>query len=172
MHSMTTTAACVERFISSNGRVLTIDNKAVASEAAAAMRDHKVGCLVVVNAQAKPVGIVTERDIITRVVAGGMDATQVPVASIMTETIVCCTPEASVTRAQQLMGRHKIRHLPIMDGNRLVGMISSRDILDYQLSTVTAIAQQQSKLIHRLEKDHPGITQVDKDQAGRIMISE
>jgi len=68
------------------------------------------------------------------------------------------------------MADHNIRHLPIVESGRALGMISSRDVLAHQLATVQAVARQQSKLLHDLEHQHPGISHIVKDGFGRVVI--
>jgi len=150
--------------------VLTIDASATAVTAAEKMRHNHVGCLLVIDEKKGVVGILTERDITCKVVAVSADPAKTPVANIMTPKVVSCTMNTPLTKAQQLMAQFDIRHLPIIEGGSLVGMISSRDILAHQLSTVRAIARRQSKILNELEDRYPGITQLEKDPAGRIVI--
>jgi signal-transduction protein with cAMP-binding, CBS, and nucleotidyltransferase domain len=151
-------------------RVLTVEEQTTVAEAAQAMQRHQVGCLVAVDSENKIVGILTERDIINEVVARSVDPDKVPICEIMTTEVVCCDTHTTVTKAQEIMARHSIRHLPIVQGGTPVGMISIRDILAHQLSAVQAIVRRQSRVLQHLETQHPGITQLQTDRAGRIVI--
>ena len=151
-------------------KVLTIDADCTVAQAAQTMERHRVGCLLAVDCEKKVVGILTERDIVNEVVARSADPNEVPVCEIMTADVVSCDVDTSITKAQEIMARHSIRHLPILHAGEPVGMISIRDILAHQLSAVREIARQQSRVLQQLETQHPGITQLETDQAGRIVI--
>lgn len=99
-----------------------------ASEAAAAMADARVGALCIVDGD-RLVGIFSERDLMTRVVVPGRDPRRTSVADVMTRDVV--TADLDDTRAQCLerMQEERFRHLPIREGDRVVGMISMRDLL-------------------------------------------
>jgi CBS domain-containing protein len=74
-------------------------------------------------------GIVTDRDIALRAVARGLDTRKTPAGEVMTRELVTCWPEDEIHSALDLMARHQVRRLPIVDGeSRLVGMISQADV--------------------------------------------
>ena len=160
----------IERLVRRDGRVITIQENADVVSAAVNMCDNTVGALVVLNEQAKVVGIVTDRDLATKIVATGANPAKTAVRDIMAKAVVSCTPDTPIEKAQKAMAQYQIRHLPIIDDGVPVGMISSRDILSYQLATVRAIARNQSKLIHDLERENPGISKIVKDREGRVVI--
>jgi CBS domain-containing protein len=89
------------------------------------MRDEDTGAVPVVD-NGRPVGIVTDRDIVVRAVADGQ-LTQ-PVGDIVTGSVVCATPDMSTREASQLMSEHQIRRLPVVENNRLVGIVSIGDL--------------------------------------------
>jgi CBS domain-containing protein len=156
--------------IAAEREVLTVDPDQSVAEAAEKMRSHNIGCLVVIGQAERIVGILTERDIISKVVAVGGDAKDVLVAEVMTRKIVACSLDTPLSRAQQIMAQHGIRHLPIVENGRPVGMISSRDMLAHQLQAVQAVVRRQGMVLHQLEKEHPGITRIETDRAGRVVI--
>jgi len=159
----------VERLVKREGNVLTIRAGETVVAAARKMRDHHVGCLVVLDNVAI-VGILTERDIINKVLAAPLDPAVTRVADVMTRSIVSCRLDTSVSQARHIMAAHGIRHLPIMEDGMPVGMISSRDILCHELTKARAIVARQSRLLHDLERAHPGISQLRRDPAGRVVI--
>jgi CBS domain-containing protein len=160
----------IERIVKREGKVLTVDATDNVATAAQRMRDNKVGCLVVLDLSGKIIGIVTERDILGKVVATCASPALTKVTAVMTPKVIACGWDTTITKAQQIMAGNGIRHLPIVDDGVLVGMISSRDILAHQLSAARAIVREQSKFIQELEMEYPGITSIRKDHSGRVVI--
>jgi len=160
----------VEVIARTDGKVLMVKPGETVANAARLMADHHIGCLLVADEHEQVVGILTERDIIANVVSRSLDATRTHVTDVMTRKVVGCTMATPIPRAQQVMAEHGIRHLPIMENGKPVGMISSRDILSHQLATVRAIARRQSKIISELEGQHPGISKIKRDNSGRVII--
>jgi CBS domain-containing protein len=97
-------------------------------EAAALMRSHKVdSCFV---GSEKPLGIVTERDIVRKTVAENIHPSQVTIEKIMTTPIVVIDPFSSIQEALEIMKKCNVRRLPVIEHNRLIGVITQRDILN------------------------------------------
>ena len=94
--------------------------------AARIMRDCDTGAVPVVE-NGRPVGIVTDRDIVVRAVADGSQLNR-PVSEIVSGDIVCVTPEMSTHEAADLMSEHQVRRLPVVEGDRLVGIVSLGDL--------------------------------------------
>jgi CBS domain-containing protein len=94
--------------------------------AARIMRDCDTGAVPVVD-NGRPVGIVTDRDIVVRAVADGAQLNR-PVREIVTGSIVCATPEMSTREAADLMSEHQVRRLPVVENERLVGIVSLGDL--------------------------------------------
>jgi CBS domain-containing protein len=94
--------------------------------AARIMRDVDTGAVPVVE-NGRPVGIVTDRDIVIRVVADGGELSR-PVSDIVTEGIVAATPDMSTREAAELMSEYQIRRLPVVENERLVGIVSLGDL--------------------------------------------
>ena len=109
-------------------RVLhTISADATVHDAACLMNEHRIGALVVVE-QGRMCGIFTERDILTRVVGPANNPSQTPVHSVMTDEVLTSTPETKVREARAIMRDRRIRHLPVLEGDELVGMLSIGDL--------------------------------------------
>ncbi len=108
-------------------RVHTIGPGATALDAAAAMNRERIGSLVVVD-EGQVIGILTERDILTRVVAGERTPSRTPVVEIMTSPILTCRPETTLNELRATMRERRIRHVPVMEGDRLAGMVSIGDL--------------------------------------------
>ena len=107
---------------------ITIPLNATAAEAANKMRDKDIGSLVVVEND-KPIGIVTERDFVTKVAASNQQPSRVFVKDIMTSPIVAIPPNTEVAEAAKLMSERKIRRLPVIEEGKLIGMLTENDIL-------------------------------------------
>ena len=108
--------------------VLSISPEATALDAAVLMNDQKVGSLVVMR-RGQLVGIVSERDILTRVVVRRIDPGQALVQDVMTTELVCCQLHTSLEEARGVMKNRRIRHLPVVDDARqLLGLISIGDL--------------------------------------------
>lgn len=126
--------------------IVTIARHDSIREAARKMRTHNVGCLIVKDENGNCIGLITERDI-AHYVAGspqGLDATQV--GHIMADHVVSCPPGTPPAEARRLMASHRIRHLPIVEGGIVVGILSARDILSRQLLEDRAAAEEVAML--------------------------
>lgn len=110
--------------------VITTEEEASANKVAKLMFDNKVGCVVVTNKAGKPLGIVTERDLVVRVLATNADPCTTTAKSFMTSPLVTVDPEATITDAAKRMSRLDIRRLAVLYKDNLVGIISSKDMLD------------------------------------------
>ena len=94
--------------------------------AAMIMRNEDAGVVPVVDGD-RLVGIVTDRDIVIRAVAQGMGPHE-PVRAVITPDLVVATPDMSTREAEKLMAEHQVRRLPVVDGDRLVGIVSLGDL--------------------------------------------
>lgn len=94
--------------------------------AARIMREEDTGAVPVVE-NGKVLGMVTDRDIVIRAVADGAQMSK-PVRDIVTGDVICATPEMSTREASKLMSEHQIRRLPVVEGERLVGIVSLGDL--------------------------------------------
>jgi CBS domain-containing protein len=94
------------------------------------MRDKNIGS-VLIKLDPLHWGIVTERDIIIKVVARGRDPTQVKAADIMTELRYTIDANASVQKASEIFNMHHIRRLPVMENGEIIGMVTARDVAKY-----------------------------------------
>ncbi len=107
-------------------RCLSTEDKAI--DAARHMDTHDISAIMIVDEGGKVVGIVTERDITRRIVAAGLDANAVSVGDIMTADPDVIAPTDTPQFALDLMRSRKFRHLPIVDGSELKGIVSMRDL--------------------------------------------
>ncbi len=151
-------------------KLKTVAPEDTASNAAKTMCNCHVGCLLVVDRDDSLVGIISERDILTKITATDKDARTVSIEQVMTTSVVSCAPNTSTDEAQDIMARHHIRHLPIVKGTKAVGMVSISDVIACQLKVAQERDEQQQGILQQLEDTHPGITQMSTDKSGRIVI--
>ncbi|TLZ44154.1 MAG: CBS domain-containing protein [Methanobacteriota archaeon] len=107
---------------------ITTTADATIAAAAKVMREMDIGSLVVLDSD-RPTGIVTERDIVTKVAAADQKPSQVHVKDIMTSPLVAVNPHEEVVEAAKLMSQRKIRRLPVVQDGKLIGMVTENDIL-------------------------------------------
>jgi CBS domain-containing protein len=113
--------------------VIRIDGDATVFEAIKAMVDANVGAILVSGNQADRVeGIFTERDYLRRVAVEGRTSRDTLVREVMTSPVIVVGPETSVEEAMALMTDRRIRHAPVVDGERLIGMVSIGDLVRVQ----------------------------------------
>lgn len=98
-------------------------------EALELLARHEVGALMVM-AQGRLVGIVSERDYTRKVALQGRNSRETAVAEIMTRNVIVVSSATRTRECMTLMSQHRIRHLPVVDGGTVLGMISIRDIMD------------------------------------------
>jgi CBS domain-containing protein len=107
--------------------VKTIPPTSTFADAGAVLREHNISSIVVVEG-GDPVGIITERDFVG-VVADGLDPASTFVGDRMTRDLVTVEAEMPISEAASLMKERGIRHLPVVEGDRFVGIVSIRDLL-------------------------------------------
>jgi CBS domain-containing protein len=107
--------------------VVTATPEASAISVARQMRDHRVGSVVIVDPEGSPVAMVTDRDLALRVFAAGVDA-EVPVDEYASRPLVCGQPGMELDEAAALMVQHRVRRLPVVDADRLAGIVTLDDI--------------------------------------------
>jgi len=112
----------------------TISPDMNAADAAAIMKSEDVGVLPVVK-DARLVGLVTDRDLVVRVLAERRNPMEVKIGDVATQTTITVTPDMKLAEARELMEKNKIRRLPVMKGQELVGIISLGDVAWADAST-------------------------------------
>jgi len=108
--------------------VYNISPDASVTDAVRMMNDRGVGALLVV-ADDRPVGMFTERDVLRRVVDAGREPSSTKVADVMTRELVTVRPGTTVQEAMGIVTEKRCRHLPVMDGETLCGMVSIGDLI-------------------------------------------
>jgi len=108
--------------------VVTVQSSADVARAARLMKESRISSLIVVDSKDRPLGIVTETDIIYKVVAGNKPL-KTRVEQVMTADLKTITEEETVEQAAKLMAAHRIRRLPVMLDRNLVGIITLKDVV-------------------------------------------
>lgn len=108
--------------------VFTIPLSARVRDAVAALNEHRIGALLVIS-EGSVVGVLSERDVVRGLHRGGAEALERPVRACMTSPVVTIAPEDSINEAMALMTHRRIRHLPVMAGGRLAGLVSIGDLV-------------------------------------------
>jgi CBS domain-containing protein len=137
---MTTVRTLLER----KGRaIFTVEPQAAVLDAIRLMAEHHVGALLVMRGAALE-GIVSERDYARKVILRGRSSADTPVRDIMSSPVITVSLETSAQQCMQLMTDRHVRHLPVVDGGRVVGMVSIGDL-------VKAVIAEQQQQIEQLE---------------------
>jgi len=123
-------------------RVLTTKAGVSVGEAAEVLARNKIGALVIVDEADRIAGIVSERDIVRTIAAGGAEALAGAVASIMTNSVMTCHEEETINEVMTRMTRGRFRHLPVTVGDRLVGIISIGDVVKMRIEQVEREAEE------------------------------
>jgi CBS domain-containing protein len=134
----------VRQLLDHKGRaVFSVEPEAPVLEAIRAMATHRVGALLVMQGTTLS-GIVSERDYARKVILLGRSSADTPVRDIMSSPVITVSPDDTVQKCMQLMTDRRVRHLPVMDGGAVVGMVSIGDL-------VKAVIAEQQQQIEQLE---------------------
>lgn len=115
------------------GRIISIGMGSTAAAAAKLLRSENIGALVVKDSCSTEgdvvLGMLSERDILQALVSYGTNAMAMPVAALMTRNVISCVAQDSLSHVADLMRCHNVRHVPVMDREALIGVVSIRDLL-------------------------------------------
>lgn len=109
-------------------KLITADQSETADRLGKLMAEANVGSIIITR-EKKPVGIVTERDLVVEIVSRNVQPSSVHAQEIMSTPLITIAPDTSVEMASREMVRRRIRRLPVVQGNRLVGLVSDSDLL-------------------------------------------
>lgn len=115
------------------GQVWALEPSASVYDAIAMMADKRVGALLVMRGT-ELLGIVSERDYARKVILQGRSSHETPVSEIMSSPVLTVTPEHTVGECMHLVTEKRIRHLPVMEGGRVTGMVSIGDLVNWLIS--------------------------------------
>ncbi len=125
----------VKTILSTKGSdVITIGPHATLEAAIATLTEHRIGALVVLGADERIIGILSERDIVRALAERGAGALTTPLAQVMTRKVVTCSETETVGAIMEQMTTGKFRHVPVLEQDRLVGIVSIGDVVKHRLS--------------------------------------
>ncbi len=136
-------------------RLETISPSDTAQEAAKKMRDKKVSSLVVTDVEDKPIGIVTERDLVRQVCTKAINSNDVIVHRIMSSPLATIDANSSVEVAADIMIQNKVRHLLVVDENKVLGIITPSDFTGY-LKEKLNLDDVNARILQSLKEDEEG----------------
>ncbi len=116
--------------------VVSINSIADLAAAAKLLTKRRIGALVVLEAGERLVGILSERDIVRVMAECGSAALQLPVAQVMTRNVSTCNVNDSISSVMDRMTKGKFRHMPVLDNDRLAGLVSIGDVLKRHIETI------------------------------------
>jgi CBS domain-containing protein len=149
----------------------TVDPDMNAADAAALMRSENIGALPVVK-DSELIGLITDRDLVIRVLAERQEPTQIKVGDIATGSPVTVTPDMRLSDARELMEKHQVRRLPVMKGRALVGILSLGDVAWADASirevgeALRAVSESESTMTQNEGADRGTPDRVQRNRAG------
>lgn len=123
------------------GNVHTLSEAATLADAVAALKSHNIGALVVTDAAGALSGILSERDIVRHLGTDPATTLALPVTACMSRDPVTCTSSTSVAEIMESMTRHRVRHVPVIDGGTMVGIVSIGDVVKSKIEEVEQEAE-------------------------------
>jgi CBS domain-containing protein len=121
--------------------VVTVGPDVTVERVAAVLSQHRIGAVVISGDGSEIAGIVSERDIVRALAGQGADVLGQPASSIMTSDVVTCGPATTVEQLMGLMTERRIRHVPVLDGERLGGIVSIGDVVKNRVSDLETETQ-------------------------------
>ena len=117
---------------------VTVDSSATAKDVADKMKEENIGTVLVTD-KGRLTGIVVDRQIITKVIAAGKDPAKVKVSEFMTESPVTASPDMEIEEASKIIGDMGYRRVPVVENEKLIGIISVADIVEHARSCTTCM---------------------------------
>lgn len=137
----------VQEILSEKGTdVVTTAKRSSLSEVAAQLANHGIGALVVLDGE-KVCGIASERDLIRAINAKGASALSDTIDTCMTPKVIACAPGDTIDHLMELMTKGRFRHLPVLDDNKLVGIVSIGDVVKRKIEQAERDAEDLKRYI-------------------------
>jgi CBS domain-containing protein len=133
----------VAHILGGKGRnVVTLPASTAISDVAKFLAENRIGAIIIASPRGEIEGIVSERDIVRAIAAEGAAALEKTAASIMTRSVKTCVEDDSEAELMKLMTANRIRHLPVVKDDRLVGIISIGDVVKYRIEAIEHEAEE------------------------------
>ena len=116
--------------------VVSVDPRETVADVAALLSRRAIGAVLVQDSTSAVIGIISERDIVRHIAASGAKCLAMLVPEIMTKGVISCGPRDTIHQIMSVMTERRIRHMPVMDDRRVVGVISIGDIVKYRISEI------------------------------------
>jgi CBS domain-containing protein len=97
------------------------------------LTEHRIGAVLVLDEASHVVGVFSERDVVRRIAEHGVRALDLPLGEVMTRNVLTCKPEDSVDDVMAVMTARRVRHLPVLDDGKLIGLVSIGDVVKHRL---------------------------------------
>ncbi|WP_157314325.1 CBS domain-containing protein [Chitinibacter sp. GC72] len=134
-------------------RIISVSPNSTVYQALQIMADHNIGAILVMDGETLT-GIFSERDYARKVVLMGKTSAGTPISEIMTHKLLCVPPNASVDDCLGLMTEKRIRHLPVMDGEKVVGILSIGDLVREKIADQEFTIDQMAHYIYDQRISH------------------
>lgn len=120
--------------------VVTVEPDASLAEACRTLAERRIGALLIVDADGMPVGLLSEREVVQALAAGGAAALEQPVRELMHVPVETCAPGDGIDAIMAFMTEHRIRHLPVLDAGALAGIVSIGDVVKLRVDNLESEA--------------------------------
>ncbi len=114
--------------------VVTVGPDMTISDYAAVLVDNKIGAVVVVGDDGRVAGVISERDVIHGIAGHGAGCLDLKVGALMSADVISCGPDTTIHEVMSRMTERRIRHLPVMDGDALIGVVSIGDVVKKRIA--------------------------------------
>lgn len=114
--------------------VISVSADATVTEAITLLKQHRIGAVLVTEGDGAIIGVVSERDVVRALPDSGGALLDQPVSVLMTRDVITCSPKASAELVMSLMTEKRIRHLPVIEGGKLCGMITIGDVVKSRIA--------------------------------------
>jgi CBS domain-containing protein len=131
-----------------SGDVITVGPDHTLHEASQLLARHNIGAVIVVDGDGKPVGILSERDIVRKLAEDGSNCLTLSIGEVMTKDLIIAVLEDELGYLSNIMTDKRIRHLPVMHGDDLVGIVSIGDVVKAQRDQFKGEARMYEQYIH------------------------
>ena len=118
------------------GTVRTLDETGTLADAVALLNTHNIGAVVITDGNGAITGILSERDIVRRLGDSVNNTLSLRIADCMTRGVVTCTRNTEIAEVMEAMTRKRIRHMPVLDTGRMIGIVSIGDVVKYKIEEV------------------------------------